>query len=194
MTPKQIRMMQLLDEQIQSCERCGLHTGGRCKPYWSINSKHAMILEAPGKEEVKQNTPVVGPAGEKLWEMVQFFNMKKSDFLIINSVNCRPTDGQKNLKPTLDEIQTCKHWVEKYLKVLDSPLNMVFGNYGMFSILGESSGIMKRNAELMVDSPAGFDIILSVHPATMIYRGDDGKKDIYSALKKFCLYKKKKGW
>lgn len=99
------KMLTLLDGQVQSCTQCNLHVGGRAKPYWTNRSMCGLFLEAPGKEEVIQNTPVVGAAGKKLWQELHNVGLEREDFLIVNSVNCFVSgrvkvftvDGYKNI-------------------------------------------------------------------------------------------------
>jgi uracil-DNA glycosylase len=70
MSTTNLKLLKLLDKQVQSCELCKLFTNGRAKPYWTEVSRYGIFLEAPGKDEVLQNTPVVGRAGEKLWSVL----------------------------------------------------------------------------------------------------------------------------
>ena len=79
-----MRMLELLDDQISQCTSCELHEGGRVKPYWTPMSVLAGLGEAPGKEEVEQNEPFVGKAGDILGNSMAKNGFRKSDFLIIN--------------------------------------------------------------------------------------------------------------
>ena len=182
MNTKQYRMLQILDEQITSCEKCNLYRTGRTKPYWTQTSKYVIIGEAPGRDEVALNTPFVGTAGKHLWEMMAFHDFVREDFLIINSVNCRPMMGNINGKPTLHEMKKCKQWIRKYIKVLEPKIILVMGNYAMDMMTGESSGITDMNATIEESTEYG-RIILSVHPMMCIYSGSKGKQKLYDSIR-----------
>lgn len=181
-------MLQLLDEQILNCKRCGLHNGGRCKPYWTMKSKYVIVGEAPGKLEVVENTPFIGMAGEILWNTIyKILDCFRSDFAIINSVNCRPTDGIRNLKPERGDQYACKQWIRKFLKVIEPEKILILGNYAMGTMLNKHSGIVKYNATEGNLDPyyKNTPFVISVHPAYTIYNKDDGLQKLEEAIEKF---------
>lgn len=191
---KQMRMLELLDSQINKCKACSLWQNSRAKPYWTEFSKYAIIGEAPGYNEIRLNEPFVGPAGEILWDVVGDKGFSKEEFLVINSVNCRPVDEikeWKNGKPTEDEQLTCKPWVRKYLRVLKPEGVLILGNYAMFTVTGNNSGIMSLNATVLTESEPKHDFrynipyVLSVHPALCIYRKEEGKMLLAESIRAF---------
>lgn len=186
LTNKQTKLLTILDKQIQECTECDLHKTGRCKPYWSEESEYVMILEAPGHDEVIQNSPVVGSAGKKLWLLADHFSLPREKFLIINSVNCRPVipGTNKNGKPTNPQIRTCRKWVRKYIKVLAPKKGIIMGNYSLFTIF-EQDGIMSRNATVEYSREFNMDFVKSIHPALCIYNPERGKNMLFKSLKLF---------
>ena len=198
LTTKQIRMLDLLDKQIRHCSACKLHLNGRCKPFYTKHSKYAIIGEAPGYNEIRDNEPFAGPAGEILWRTMADYGLAKEDFLIINSVNCRPVNEVKtwkNGKPTEDQQNKCREWVRKYIKVFEPEKLLVLGNYAMYSALGQSQGIMNLNATIVDNRSLWKDYklleyddapyVLSVHPALCIYRKDEGLQMLSESIAKF---------
>lgn len=187
MNQKQIKTLCEADKHIQQCIRCDLHKNGHCKPFWTTVSRYMMVLEAPGKDEIIENEPVVGIAGQKLWTEMDKFNLYKNDFFIINATNCRPVVGNRNGKPTLEQMNKCRDWIHLYFNIIQPKHVMVFGNYATQTLLNESSGITEKNAKTI--SGKIFDktvnITYSVHPACMIYRGVTGKKEIQDAISSF---------
>lgn len=175
LSKKQRRMLELLDGQIQSCTECLLHVNGRAKPYWTEKSKYVLILEAPGGDEVRENTPTIGKAGRILWDAFMKYDLKREDFLIINSVNCRPMVGNRNGKPTYEEMDKCRHFVYKYINVLNPKFGMVFGNYAMWFLFGIRSGITRHNGNWESNISLKVDFVKSVHPASVIYTADNRK-------------------
>lgn len=184
-----LKLLTLLDSQVQSCKLCELHKNGRAKPYWTPGSQYGLFLEAPGGEEVAQNTPVVGKAGGKLWAALHEVGLERSDFLIVNSVNCRPVDGKKNGKPTGEQMRLCSDWVRKYIRIVKPSKILVMGTYAIHSFNSIVGGdvlptgfIMDKVGDTVFMDVFGiqFHAVISVHPAYTIYQPEKGME----ALKK----------
>jgi uracil-DNA glycosylase family 4 len=194
MTPHDIKLLNLLDSQVQSCTKCNLYSNGRAKPYWANTSQYGLLLEAPGKQEVDQNTPVVGSAGNKLWAELHEVGLERSDFLIVNSVNCRPLDGNKNGKPTVEETTLCSDWIRKYLRIVKPTKMLVMGKYAIESfnriVGGEilpTDSIMNNNGKVTFVSffELQVHIVVSVHPAFCIYRPEKGIQALKHSIEVF---------
>jgi len=182
---KQIRMLELLDKMIGQCTDCELHTGGRVKPYWTPMSTLAALGEAPGKDEVEQNEPFVGKAGEILGSTMSEAGFRKDQFLIINSVNCRPVDKGINGKPKIDQIIKCKKWVNKYIRVVRPEKMIAFGNFARGSLNGSFVGIVKYNTWIETVNQYDIYVVYSVHPAYCIYQGKTGEVMLRKSIEKF---------
>jgi len=182
---KQMRMLELLDGMISQCTECELHTGGRVKPYWTPMSTLAALGEAPGKDEVEQNEPFVGKAGEILGTAMIKQGFRKEHFLVINSVNCRPVEGSANGKPTINQIKTCHQWVRKYIKVVSPEKMIAFGNFARGSLNGSYQGIVKYNGWIETLSAYQMYVVMSVHPAYCIYQKEAGIKLLEESIAKF---------
>lgn len=198
LSDKQVRMLQLLDEQILSCTRCSLHNqpvpgGVRCKPHWTRESKYVIVGEAPGREEVIEGAPFVGSAGGLLWnEIFKVMRLHRSYFGVINTVNCRPTDGVRNLKPTSEQCLQCHQWIRKFIKIIEPEKILILGNYAMGTMLGRNTGIVRMNG---VDGTLKeFDrlpYVIGVHPAYCIYNRDEGPQKLNEAIVAFKELEKK---
>lgn len=194
MTSKQLRMLKLLDSQINQCKACSLWQNSRAKPYWTESSKYAIIGEAPGYNEVRLNEPFVGTAGEILWDIMDDKGFSKEEFLVINSVNCRPVDEWKewkNGKPTEEEQLTCKPWIRKYLKVMKPEGVLILGNYAMFTVTENNTGIISLNATVLTGVEPKHDFrfnipyVLSIHPAYCIYNKNEGRVMLAESISAF---------
>ena len=190
MYSKNKRILTLLDEKVLQCEMCSLHKNGRCKPFWTYGYRGYFIIgEAPGKNEVDSNEPFIGSAGNKLWECAAKFGIEKEHCFIINSTNCRPVNGNRNGKPTELQMDRCREWLRKYLKILQPKKILLLGNYAMYTFLNEW-GIMKKyeNGGLITEENRfGQDIkvVRSVHPSMCIYQGEAGKEKLLKSLELF---------
>jgi len=179
------KMLTLLDNQIQQCEECNLWENGRAKPYWSENSKYMMILEAPGKEEVEHNETLIGKTGRMFWNIAAEYQLRKQDFLIMNSVNCRVMNGKKNGKPSETHRDCCRIWLRKYIKVFQPRKLILCGNYALHTVLG-LWGITKFYDESMLLTHEDIyginvDVVKSIHPSAMIY-SKDKEKDLRKSI------------
>ena len=180
-----MRMLELLDGMITQCTECDLYTGGHVKPYWTPMSIYAAVGEAPGAQEVVENEPFVGKAGEILGESMAKVGFRKEEFLMINSVNCRPTNGGRNDKPTLLQVEICRKWVRKYILVLNPEKIIGFGNFARGTLTGYYSGIVKHNGWIERIHPYDKNTVFSVHPAYCIYNQKDGVEKLDHAIEKF---------
>jgi DNA polymerase len=152
-----------------------------------MKSRYVIVGEAPGKNEVVQSTPFIGMAGDVLWNTIhKVAGLFRADFAIINSVNCRPTDGVKNLKPSPSDRMTCQQWIRKFIKVIEPEKVLILGNYAMGSMLGRSSGIVRLNAvEGNLREYGNIPFVTSVHPAYTIYNHEEGQEKLTESIEKF---------
>ena len=114
---KKLQRLIYLSQNIYRCKKCArLRPNGIAVPYWTMKAKYLALAEAPGEKEVKAETPLVGPAGEKWEGEIKRIGLEREDFILINSVQCRPIINGRNGKPTFEEIINCRFWVNKYIK------------------------------------------------------------------------------
>jgi uracil-DNA glycosylase len=188
MTDTQFKMLSILDRQISSCKKCSLYQNGRAKPFWSAQSINIIIGEAPGRDEIINSTPFIGRAGKVLWDVLHNHRLSREQFLIINSANCRPVNGNKNGKPTSNEMIACSDWVRKYIKVLNPNKILLLGSYAVQSVLSESVKITVANGtvtHLSYDNETRYPVVRSVHPAYTLY-SPNGKMDLEKAIGVFA--------
>lgn len=182
---KQVRMLELLDRQVDKCNKCDLKPNGTAIPHWTQHSQYAIIGEAPGANEVREQTPFVGPAGKILTDALDEVGFNPRDFLIINTVQCRPVRGNSNGKPNETQIQACQSLLRKYLKVVNPEKILCLGNYAKYIFTGNLQGILRQRGNFMkgkVDDDHEFPVLFTVHPAYCIYNAEEGtallRKDI----------------
>ena len=78
--------------QIHECRRCELRNGCLKPVPFSGPSpaRLAIIGEAPGAEEDRQNRPFIGASGNLVRGMLSDHRIDPNDAMILNSVSCRP--------------------------------------------------------------------------------------------------------
>ena len=182
-------MLYLLDGMVSQCTKCDLYKNGRAKPYWTEKSEYMIVGEAPGGDEVDRNEPFVGKAGSVLWSVMEEQGFRKEQFLIINTVNCRPVDGKKNGKPTPEQSLQCKEWLRKYFSVLQPLKIMLLGSYAVKAVLNLDMSIVANNGtveSIWLDNKfphVAVPAIISVHPAYTIYAKEKGMELLRESVK-----------
>ena len=115
-------MLELLDKRVQNCKQCDLcGNGNKSIPYWTRNSRYAIIGESPNRTEIRQKRPLCGKAGEILVDILAENNYISQDFLVINSVQCSTSSGNVGLKhPLNNQIDACyRNLIRKYIQILN---------------------------------------------------------------------------
>lgn len=200
LTKRQIRMLQLLDKQVGNCKECELNKNGVAIPHWTPYSRYAIIGEAPGANEVRQQTPFVGAAGKILTDALSKQGFKSQDFLIVNTVQCRPVKGNSNGKPTESQIKKCQKHLRRYLKVVNPEKILCLGNYAKYIFTGNFYGILKErgsfNEHRIEKDGMVFPVLFTIHPAFCIYNKDEGivllERDI--KLFKESVFERQSDW
>jgi len=181
---KQIRMLEILDQKVKQCEKCLLFRNGKAIPSWHENSKYCIIGEAPGISEVRNQTPFNSAAGDILKNNLGKLGFKRSEFLIINSVQCRP-----NVKPSNDQLFYCSDWVRKYIKVVNPSKILCLGNYAKSFFTDTTTGVLGERGEwrhYSFEQPSivEYPVLFTVHPVFCVYN-DQGEEFLYNDLKLF---------
>ena len=106
-------------KRVFGCEECGLFKN--CKtPYMEPSGyggrKILFLAEAPGAEEDKEGTQLIGEAGQLLREILEDLEFDLDvDGWKDNSVRCRPP---KNREPKIKELNCCRVKVFKTIEEL----------------------------------------------------------------------------
>ncbi|MDD4876656.1 MAG: uracil-DNA glycosylase [Dehalococcoidales bacterium] len=119
-----------LNEEIALCQSCEL-AKYRTKVVPGEGVEDADLLfvgEAPGYHEDQQGRPFVGAAGSYLDKLLASINLNRKQVYIANVIKCRPA---KNRDPLPVEIQNCRHWLEKQIKLINPKMIVTLGRYSM---------------------------------------------------------------
>ena len=73
------------------------------------------VGEAPGATEDQLGRPFVGPAGEKLNEMIKAIGFQRSDTYIANVLKTRP---KENRTPNALESEACGEWLRRQIALV----------------------------------------------------------------------------
>jgi len=98
-----------------------------------VNAKIMAIGEAPGANEDEHGIPFCGQSGRLLDNIFKAIDLtRKENLLITNSVFWRPPG---NRRPTAEEIEICRPFIEKMIFLLKPNLIILVGSTAVESLL-----------------------------------------------------------
>jgi DNA polymerase len=136
-----------------------------------------IVAEAPGQEEDKRNTQLIGPAGQLLRDTLAEFGVDLDrDCRKTNAVRCRPPE---NRKPTSLEISSCQPHIWEEIKSHPPKLILLLGQVALESfMLGKTKkalGTIGRWRGFVIpDQKAQAWVAPTFHPS-YILRSQEGR-------------------
>ena len=184
--------LQIIQDDIGDCTRCGLHEGRNKIVFGdgNPNAKLVFVGEGPGADEDAQGIPFVGRAGQLLTDMIEKtavgegIPVKRPDIYICNVVKCRPPG---NRAPEADEMATCGQFLERQLKNIQPKAICVLGATAAKALLNSTIGITKMRGEWHEwnDIP----VMPTFHPSYLLRAyNKEAKRLAWEDLKKVLHY------
>ena len=99
----------------------------------AAGAKVMLIGEAPGANEDKQGIPFCGQSGKLLDNILLAIGLKRTEVYITNTIFWRPPG---NRRPTLEELNICRPFVEKHIALLKPKVIILVGSTAVESLLG----------------------------------------------------------
>lgn len=136
-------------------------------PTGDLDSKVALVGEAPGGQEDQVGTPFVGRAGKILDKLMVEADLDRRAVMITNTVKCRPP---QNRRPTAPEMRACRPYLEEELRGKEFVLAL--GLSAAEDLLGR-----KMMMKDVANRPMGIELngrsltlMITYHPSACIYR------------------------
>lgn len=125
------------------------------------------VGEAPGAEEERTGRPFVGPAGEKLDQMIKAMGLARADVYIASVIKSRPPE---NRTPLEDEIEACAPWLAAQVKIIQPKLIITLGSPASRLLLKTNLGITKLRGKLATYQCSGkpIKVMPIFHPAYLL--------------------------
>lgn len=168
-----------VEASCAGCTRCLLHTG-RTHIVFGVGNPRAEIVfvgEGPGRDEDIQGKPFVGRAGKQLDRIIEAMGLKRSDVYICNAVKCRPPS---NRTPTVEEIATCRPYLEAQLAAIQPRVIVALGNPAMRSLFNITKGISHLRGTF--HEWRGIKVMPTYHPAYLL-RNPKAKRQVWEDMK-----------
>jgi len=142
------------------------------------------IGEAPGANEDKHGIPFCGQSGKLLDNVIASMKLDRTKAYITNSVFWRPPG---NRRPTPQEIQMCRPFVERHIALLAPKLLVLVGGTAAESVLGKTDPISTlrkqdvkyTNQYLATPIPA----VIIFHPSYLLRQPTQKKEMWFDVLK-----------
>jgi DNA polymerase-1 len=129
-----------------------------------FGDKLLFIAEAPGEQEDKNNTTLCGKAGMIFNRITQSVGMTEDTYFCTNIVKCRPPG---NRTPTGAEIESCKRYLWKEIKILDPKIIVLLGASAIKSFFGKSATVKAYRGK--VNTWNGYSVFATLHPSSVNY-------------------------
>ena len=136
-----------------------------------------LVGEAPGYQEERQREPFVGPAGEKLTQILKAMGLPRESVYISNICKFRPAiegggdQGTKNRKPTELEMRVCLPFVKAEIEIVQ-PVCIVALGATAAEGMGLSGAVGKLRGQ--VHEVNGTPMIVTYHPSYILREEKEG--------------------
>jgi DNA polymerase len=148
---------------------------------FAVGSPHARLMfigEAPGIEEERQREPFVGPAGQKLTQIIErAMGLRRAEVYISNICKFRPStgdnQGSSNRAPTPEEMRACLPYVLTEIDIIRPQVIVALGATAStgLGIEGPVGRLRSRWHEMQ-----GIPVMVTYHPSYLIRRERDGEE------------------
>lgn len=152
--------------QAQTCTKCRLHQSRTHVVFGEGSTRSPVIFigEGPGEVEDSTGRPFVGPAGQKLTEILESVGIAREDVYIANMVKCRPPG---NRVPQRDEIEACWPYLEAQIHHIKPKIIVALGNVPAQYFLKTTEGITTLRGRFFPWRD-GIEIYCMFHPSYLL--------------------------
>lgn len=136
-----------------------------------------LVGEAPGYHEEREQEPFVGPAGQKLNDILKAMGLERSSVYISNIVKFRPSmpnQTTNNRKPTPEEMASCMPFIEEEVKVVQPKVILALGATAAEGLLKLSGSVGRMRSSWHEFN--GIPAKVTYHPAYLLH-GSAALKD-----------------
>jgi DNA polymerase len=127
------------------------------------------VGEAPGFHEDRQGVPFVGVSGQLLTRLLGEVGIERSQVVIANVLKCRPPG---NRDPLPAEVDTCKSWLRRQVRLVDPAVICTLGNFATRWALGPSVSITRVRGQRFTVSDR--TVVPTFHPSAALRSGPEG--------------------
>ena len=177
--------------KVKNCEACRSLGTLRDTIVFAAGNPMADVMfigEAPGAEEEKQKKPFVGPAGQKLTQIIGAMGLSRDEVYISNIVKFRPKkgdgrfQGSSNRKPDQTEMESCIPFIRSEIEVVQPKVIVALGGTAAEGLL-ERGGTISALRE-QVHEFAGVPVVVTYHPSFLLRQESEPDQVKAKAMKR----------
>lgn len=127
------------------------------------------VGEAPGYQEEQQREPFVGPAGQKLDDIIKAMGLSRPQVYISNIVKFRPAiPGQttNNRKPSVEEMASCMSFIRAEVEIVKPRCIVALGGSAAEGLLGLSGAVSAMRGKWY--EFGGIPVRVTYHPSYLL--------------------------
>lgn len=161
----------LYESAEAQCDACKLREHSQCyklKGEGPHGASIALVGEAPGWQEERDERPFVGRAGQLLDGCIAEAGLNRDTLFLTNAVRCRPINlnNQKDRKPTLDEVDACRAYTLEEMRRLKPKVIVALGDTASSMLLSKKfGGIQQRRGKATWSDEWNAWIVETLHPS-----------------------------
>ncbi len=166
--------LDVLNYQIRSCKKCGLHTTRKhaLVGEGNINANIMFVALSPGAKEDIQNKMFVGPSGKVFNKLLYAAGIDRGKVFMTNLVKCILPG---NRKPKVDEIESCSLFLNDEIAIIQPKIIVPLGYYATRSVLlkfnanPDYAAMSFKNINGQLLSFSGVKVYPLTHPSALLY-------------------------
>lgn len=131
-----------------------------------------LVGEAPGYQEEKEREPFVGPAGQKLNDILKAMGLSREEVYISNIVKFRPATPRQttnNRKPSPEEMAACMPFVRAEIGIVKPECIIALGGTAAEGLLGLSGTVTLMRGRW--HNFEGTPVRVTYHPSYLLQSG-----------------------
>jgi len=158
--------LESLCARAQMCTDCALSSTRKSVVFGegTPQARLMMVGEGPGEVEDTTGRPFVGPAGQKLDEVMGSVGLRREDIYITNIVKCRPPG---NRVPARGEMEACAPYLEAQVALIQPALIVALGNTPTQWLLPDAPGITQSRGKFYAWR-GGIFVLPMFHPSYLL--------------------------
>lgn len=196
----------VFEEQKLACRACPVYSCYKCIVPSEGNKNNPVVViigEAPGADEIEENRPFIGRAGQFLRQHLRELGFNTKNTLITNTIPCRPQNNKfpDNLQGGKENVEKCVGlWVKRELSILAPKFAILLGRKALDYVAGNPrwQGITRQRGKTLKMVIGDHKVITmpTFHPSYVLRKKNmkDGEQivsDFVSDLKSIASAMKK---
>jgi DNA polymerase len=133
-----------------------------------------LVGEAPGYEEEKKREPFVGPAGQKLNDILKAMGLAREEVYISNIVKFRPATPRQttnNRKPSPEEMASCMPFIRAEVEIVKPGCIIALGGTAAEGLLGINGSVGSMRGSW--HEFGGIPVRVTYHPSYLLRSQSD---------------------